>query len=275
MNITELHDRLFEVLCVIDDICKEENIPYFLDSGTAIGAVREKDFIPWDDDMDIKILAENYPRFKEAMKKNLPAYMHLVEPQDFAPGFYDFIVRIYDERYFLREETDEDKLYNNYQNHVGTDVFIFAKAPNSNILKKTMAWKLKTLYGMGMTYRCSIDYKKYSAIYKCAVFCLQMIGKIVPISKIFDGFWKIVFLYSGEVCSYRFPVNYIVNSNVYQAVFRENWYSGEPKYGTIRGRQFPIPSGYHEELSMIYGDYMTPDRNPDKYVQHLAQSEIE
>ena len=42
MTIEELHDQLFSVLCIVDDICRKENVRYFLDSGTAIGAVREK-----------------------------------------------------------------------------------------------------------------------------------------------------------------------------------------------------------------------------------------
>ena len=44
MNIVQLHDNLFELLCLIDDICRKENVRYFLDGGTAIGAVREKGF---------------------------------------------------------------------------------------------------------------------------------------------------------------------------------------------------------------------------------------
>lgn len=40
MRIEELHDKLFELLCVVDDICREEKIQYFLDSGTELGSVR-------------------------------------------------------------------------------------------------------------------------------------------------------------------------------------------------------------------------------------------
>ncbi len=54
-----------EVLSDIDALCEKYNIKYFADSGTLIGAVRHGGFIPWDDDMDIGMLREDYERFLE------------------------------------------------------------------------------------------------------------------------------------------------------------------------------------------------------------------
>ncbi len=44
---------LLTMLCRIDTICRQHNLKYYLDSGTLIGAVRHKGFIPWDDDIDV------------------------------------------------------------------------------------------------------------------------------------------------------------------------------------------------------------------------------
>ncbi len=52
-----------EMLQAIDDVCKQLGITYFLDSGTALGAVRHGGFIPWDDDIDLGMLRSDYDRF--------------------------------------------------------------------------------------------------------------------------------------------------------------------------------------------------------------------
>jgi len=52
-----------EVLLAIDELCARYDIPYFLDSGSALGAMRHGCFIPWDDDIDIGMLREDYERF--------------------------------------------------------------------------------------------------------------------------------------------------------------------------------------------------------------------
>ncbi len=52
-------------------VCEKYNLNYFAMAGTAIGAVRHHGFIPWDDDIDIGMLREDYNRFLKVAEKEL------------------------------------------------------------------------------------------------------------------------------------------------------------------------------------------------------------
>ncbi len=61
-----------EVLEVVRTLCKEHDIPWYATGGTLLGAIRHKGFIPWDDDIDIYMLRDDYDRFLEAAADELP-----------------------------------------------------------------------------------------------------------------------------------------------------------------------------------------------------------
>ena len=80
------------VLKEIDKICKKHRIPYFLSSGTLLGAVREGgQFIPWDDDVDIEMFRKDYMKFLRVAKEELPEELYIraievnIETASFVP----------------------------------------------------------------------------------------------------------------------------------------------------------------------------------------------
>ena len=72
ITVADVHKVLLEMLKMIDGICRKHDIPYFLNGGSALGAVRHQGFIPWDDDADIAMMLPDYQRFIEILKTDLP-----------------------------------------------------------------------------------------------------------------------------------------------------------------------------------------------------------
>ena len=70
--MTPIQQRLLEMLEEIVAICEERGIVYYAAGGTALGALRHRGFIPWDDDIDLMMPREDWERFVEAAKEGLP-----------------------------------------------------------------------------------------------------------------------------------------------------------------------------------------------------------
>lgn len=62
----------FDVFKAVANVFKKNKIPYFIEYGTLLGAVRHKGFIPWDNDIDIGILFEDVERARIALEAGLP-----------------------------------------------------------------------------------------------------------------------------------------------------------------------------------------------------------
>ena len=70
ISIEEYKKITVDILYLIDKICREYNLKYYLFYGTLLGAVRHQGFIPWDDDIDIAMPRKDYVRLSQIINDN-------------------------------------------------------------------------------------------------------------------------------------------------------------------------------------------------------------
>ena len=74
IDLYELHGELLDITKKIVTTCRENGLHCYLAWGSALGAVRHRNIIPWDDDIDLYLPFEDYRRFKEVFPKEGPYF---------------------------------------------------------------------------------------------------------------------------------------------------------------------------------------------------------
>lgn len=140
------------ILDVFVEICKELGLRYYLDSGTLLGAVRHKGFIPWDDDIDVCMPLTDFKVFLKRAKECLPDNL-LLEAPSFFLGRPETFAKLYDRCSFFCEKNTK------VQSPCGfyIDIFPIEKFP------QTPSWLMKKLSSWGTVARYSFEsYLKFN-----------------------------------------------------------------------------------------------------------------
>ena len=112
------------LLQILDEICKQNNLRYFLVGGTLIGAMRHNGFIPWDDDIDVGMLKPDFEKFLEIAGKHLPEGVVLQHPND-AYSTVTF-AKLRDQKSFFGEPNTSVGA----PHGIFVDIFPYEKMPN-------------------------------------------------------------------------------------------------------------------------------------------------
>ena len=79
VGLDQLHQRILSIYKEVKKICDKHNLRYFAEGGTWVGAALCEGFIPWDDDMDLRMPRKDYELFIKIAPKELPEHLQLID----------------------------------------------------------------------------------------------------------------------------------------------------------------------------------------------------
>ncbi len=134
---------MLDMLIEFDAICTKHQLRYWLDSGTLLGAVRHKGFIPWDDDIDLSMPVEDYHKFLSLAQSELSNEVFLQTSITDVNFKFDYI-KLRSNKARIIEFHEKDKSVQ-YHQGVFVDIFPMLAIENSEANQQLYVSTLKKI----------------------------------------------------------------------------------------------------------------------------------
>ena len=220
--------KLLEALKAFAAICEENEIKWWLCSGTLLGAARHKGFIPWDDDMDVALMKKDYRKLQKVMREREPDryFFQTMETDiDYVNPF----------AHFGYKEIVEEPGRTPYYRYICFDIFPMEKSSRfAAHLAKFFYYNMQypTRYIKNQTFRRFCIRLVEAINFVLLIPFARLIGLINPRRQyhylLGAGFWKSAF-YIKDI----FPLSTM----------------------EFEGHMFPVPGNTNAYLTKIYGDW--------------------
>lgn len=248
-----------EVLLEIERICRKYGIEYFAYSGTLLGAVRHRGFIPWDDDIDIAMRREDYQRFLQAAGGELPEGWNLscasrgsgisFARVDNGDGYDSRVERL------LR--------FHGCPYGVGVDIFPLDNCPDSREEEEVLYSLLRSIYYVVGAVKAGMGPELEQCLQELEGLCHVKIERGKGTERQLYEIWdRVAGSYIGEKTELLASLMFMPDPNQ-RAHYKREWFFGGTRlpFETIT---VPVPANFHEVLKIQFGlDYMTPIKGPE------------
>ncbi|MBQ7560254.1 MAG: LicD family protein [Synergistaceae bacterium] len=160
-----------DLLAEFARVCEKHNIKFYMDGGTLLGAVRHKGFIPWDDDVDILLMREDYNKLLEIAPNEFKQPYFFYTPTQSREGRIMTFSKLFNDSTTIFENANSKLFYdvNKPDSHFGIyiDVFPLDDIPdNDKLLQKIVKRLNKLLRNMSLIDKYKNSYKPSSIAWK-------------------------------------------------------------------------------------------------------------
>ncbi len=254
-ELEHLQKVILSIAKYIDNLCHEYGIDYYLLGGSAIGAIRHKGFIPWDDDLDIVMDAKNYDKFVRVCKEHIDNNKYYFQEgyKDWPMPFSKLKLRgtVLKEPSGFVNDSGEEGIY--------IDIFKLENAPSS---KNLQLWQ----YFCAKYFLCNCLLRRGWNSATLSKRMMMLAAMPLNISWLRSFFKYQIEKYNNKDTDYRM---FFAGRYRFKTSFYHKSVLGKPQMVPFEDTYLPVPEKYDEWLTQIFGDYMTPPSVEQQIGLHL------
>lgn len=235
----QIQDRLLVMMKKFHEVCVSEGITYYMNSGTMLGAVRHKGFIPWDDDVDLGLFRSEYERLCSLPKEVWGPDFELVTFHN-RRGYPYCFAKLYD-----KNSTIVERGYASFAGGVYLDIFPHDGAGNNLLMSKAVYYMNFVRYWL-LIYRL-LEEKKTNPVKRL----IKAWADRRPVRAWQLELERSISKLDVNECSY---VSNFIGRHRTKEVFPKEFF-GMPALYQFEDTQFYGPEMADEYLTWLYGDY--------------------
>lgn len=249
-----------EILNDILFVCDKHNLTPMLGGGSCLGAIRHKGFIPWDDDLDLIMLRNDYDKLPNILLEEFGNKYQFIGANVSSDPKYPYM-KVQRPDCFTQSIYQSDKEYD----YLGIDIFPIDNIPSNHIKRLWHGFWLNTVQYLALC----IHFYKEKDCYATQLLRSSKEGKMTVNHRLFIGKIASKLFDEGKLYVFfdRFAAKYKnTETGLLGIPTGREHYFGEihtPSvylpicYGEFEGIKVPLPHDYDRYLSTLYGNYMS------------------
>ncbi|MBD5174713.1 MAG: LicD family protein [Bacteroidales bacterium] len=260
-GIRDLQNCILNIAEYLDSFCESKEIDYCLMGGSALGAVRHKGFIPWDDDLDIFMTPENYKKFREQFYEKGDKQTYYLQEWGSKDGKPSFAKLRLNKSHYVEPNLDSLKIHKG----VFVDIFILHVCPDNRLSHLWQYFWSRYLVVKSLANR---NYSRRGLIANLILKPLKLLPKRAFVK------YALKQIYSNSATNSKYLCHYLGRAGYKKGLYNRVQFSSTIKvpFETIALR---VPSGVEDYLHSRWGDYMKlPSEEDIRYYQHTSHWDI-
>ena len=259
--VSDIQKKMLEILVYFHEFCQEHGLKYVLAGGTCLGAIRHKGFIPWDDDVDVLMLREDYEKLQGLWDQYADKDRYACVRSNETVNIHHTATEIKDNNTtFINRHSVEEDIHHGLM----IDVIPLDGIPEAK-------WR-QVLQALDSMMYCCFNFQRLPEHKgKITYYATKVALGIFRSPKIRYQLWK-----GAERRLSKYGTKYCAKvaslgegTTIMGMHFPREWFENV-SYAEFEGHMLPVPQNVDGYLKISYGDYMQLPPAEDQVARHTA-----